>query len=171
MEPAHDGSSDASANHIVSNVKSLSPINYNAACGIIAINYLITNQTDGFIMKRITRLSILVATVLVIGSLLDPGCYAQEAQGGVTIGIEGKVINNKTRKPIKNAKVQLVGTVKKAKTDTTGTFRIANIGKGHKELRITAKGYKEQTEKINRGKDMNLYITIRLEKEKKKDKS
>lgn len=125
-------------------------------------------------MKRITRLSFFLSAVLFIGTMFVPGCYAQASQGGVKIGIEGKVINNKTRKPVKNAKVQLIGTVKKAKTDSTGTFRIANIGKGHKKLKITAKAYEDQTEKINRGKDMNLYITIRLKpkgKGKKKDKS
>jgi len=90
---------------------------------------------------------------------------------GLHIGIEGKVINNKTRKPVGNATVKLVGTNQKAKTDSTGTFRIANIGKGHKKLKITAKGYEEEIKRINRGKDMNLYITIRLFPKGKKEKN
>jgi hypothetical protein len=116
-------------------------------------------------MRRIHTLFFSLAVILLVGTMFVPVCYGQghyTTQHGLKIGLDGKVINNKTRKPVGKATIQLVGTSQKTKSDSTGTFRLANVGKGHKKLKITAKGYKTDIEKINRGKDMNLYITIRL---------
>ncbi|HKI45170.1 MAG TPA: carboxypeptidase-like regulatory domain-containing protein [Balneolales bacterium] len=116
-------------------------------------------------MRRIHTLFFSIVAIMLLGILSVPASYGQghyDPTQGLKIGLDGKVINNKTRKPVGNATIQLVGTSQKTKSDSTGTFRLANVGKGHKKLKITAKGYKTDTEKINRGKDMNLYITIRL---------
>ena len=125
-------------------------------------------------MRRIHRLFFLLATVMLAGILYAQAGYAQghyTPKKGLSIGLDGKVINNKTHKPVSNATIKLVGTNKTTKTDSTGTFRLADVGKGHKKLKITAKGYQKEIEDINRGKDMNLYITIRLFPKKSGKKS
>lgn len=116
-------------------------------------------------MRRIHALFLSLVAIMLAGMVCAPVSYGREYNDptqGLKIGLDGKVINNKTRKPVGKAKIQLVGTNQKTKSKSNGMFRLANIGRGHKELKITAKGYQPEIEKINRGKDMNLYITIRL---------
>lgn len=60
--------------------------------------------------------------------------------------VTGKVVDEKTQKPVQNATIKLNNTVFIA--DETGTFKLSKISKGEHELVISSIGYKEKTEKI-----------------------
>lgn len=83
---------------------------------------------------------------LAVG-LLGVGGAASAQQAG-TGTIAGKVIDRNTTRPVAEAQLQLAGTVRGARSNEQGEYRIASVPAGTYMLRVIRLGYSQTTQAV-----------------------
>jgi TonB-linked SusC/RagA family outer membrane protein len=94
-------------------------------------------------MTRALIAASLAASVVLIGA---PGSLAAQAAGGGVVF--GTVKSEGSGFPVAEAEVSIVGTMRGARTDASGAYRIANVAAGPHQVRVTRIGNAAQTRPV-----------------------
>lgn len=86
----------------------------------------------------------------------------QDAAGYGTV--QGYVKDTKTRKPIKGAKVRVVGSDRSARTNSKGYYRITRVPSGKRTIKASKRGYKAQGKTITVPRNRKRRVNFLLKK-------
>jgi TonB-linked SusC/RagA family outer membrane protein len=83
-----------------------------------------------------------VAGCMTLAAMIQPA-EAQQQTGAI-----GGVVTTQAGEPIRGAQVMVVGTQRTTLTDASGRFIMTNVPAGERQIRVTALGYRSETQPV-----------------------